>query len=390
MRATLQSIFKIGYAAYRRAFWVPAYIHKAAWSIMNCRTARLGGHRQVCPDGHFERNHYNSCGHRMCPQCAFLRVQKWLVRQRERLLACMHYHIIMTVPHDLNPLWRLNPQAMGEIYFRAVRETLFALLGDDKFMGARPGIIAALHTGTKTLALHPHIHCLVTGGGIKDGEWVKCKKKILLPYRVVSNLFRGKVRAFTLEALDKGRLMLPEGSRLQAWKNELNRLGRVKWSVRVMERYSHGRGVMSYLARKVRGGPILNSRIISVSEKSVVFHVDRDAGETMSLTPFEFIERYIQHVLPTGFISVRNWGLYSNSARAGDFAQCRSFFGQPEYECDAAVPGWEEVLSGSLPDGGYRVMSCPVCGKFLEMRPLREAVVFCASRAPPGEMDCAA
>ena len=279
---------------------------------------------------------------------------------------------------------------MGAIYFRAARETLFALLGDVKFMGAWPGIIAALHTSTKTLLLHPHIHCLVTGGGIKGGEWVKCKKKILLPYRVVSNLFRGKVRAFTLKALDDGRLILPEGSRLQAWKNELNRLGRVKWSVRVMDRYAHGRGVMSYLARKLRGGPILNSRIISVSEKAVVFHVDRDSGETMRLTPVEFISRYLQHVLPPGFISVRSWGLYSNSARQGDFAICRSLFGQPEYEGDESAPGWEDVLSGCLPDGGFRVMSCPVCGKPLAILPLRETVVFCVSRAPPGEMDVAA
>ena len=305
-------------------------------------------------------------------------------------MACDHYHIILTVPHELNPLWRLNPQVMGEIYFRAARETLFALLGDVKFMGARPGIIAALHTSTKTLALHPHIHCLVTGGGIKAGEWVKCKKKILLPYRVVSKLFRGKVRAFILKALDDGRLILPEGSRFQAWKDELNRLGRVKWSVRVMEKYSHGHGVMSYLARKLRGGPISNSRIISVSEEAVVFHVDRAAGVTLSLTPFEFIERYLQHVLPPGFISVRSWGLYSNSARSGDFAICRSFFGQPEYERDEPTPCWEDVLSGSLPDGGYRVRSCPICGKSLEIRPLRETVVFRPSRAPPGELDVAA
>ena len=312
------------------------------------------------------------------------------------MLACDHYHIIMTVPHELNPLWRLNPQVMGGIYFRAARETLFALLDDVKFMGARPGIIAALHTSTKTQMLHPHIHCLVTGGGIKDGEWVKCKKKILLPYRVVSNLFRGKVRAFILKALDVGRLMLPEWSRLQAWKTELNRLVRVKWSVRVMDRYAHGRGVMSYLARKLRGGPILNSRIISVSEKAVVFHVDREEKLTLSLTPFQFIRRYLQssfvkttadlrHVLPPGFISVRSWGLYSNSARSGDFAICRSFFGQPEYERDEPTPCWEDVLSGSLPDGGYRVRSCPICGKSLEIRPLRETVVWCVPRAPPGE-----
>lgn len=230
----------------------------------------------------------------------------------------------------------------------------------------------------------------MTGGGIKDGAWVKCKKKILLPYRVVSNLFRGKVRAFTLKALDEGRLMLPKGTRLQAWKNELNRLGRVKWSVRVMEKYSHGHGVISYLARKLRGGPILNSRIISVSEKAVVFHVDREEKLTMSLTPFQFIARYLQHVLPPGFISVRNWGVYSNSARRGDFAICRKLFDQPEFVSDEKPMEWPDVLAECLPASAPRIWACPVCGKTLVARPLTATVVFRATRAPPGELDRAA
>lgn len=124
MRPTLQSIFSVAYSAYRSAYWQPDYINKTAWNIMNCRAARLGGHLQVCPDGHFQRNHYNSCGDRVCPQCAFLRIQRWYSKQRERLLACDHYHIIMTVPHELIPLWRLNPRSMAAIYFRAARETL--------------------------------------------------------------------------------------------------------------------------------------------------------------------------------------------------------------------------------------------------------------------------
>ena len=390
MKPTIQSIFSIAYEKYRSSNWVPNHIHKAAWNIMNCRTARLGGHRQVCPDGHFERNHYNSCGHRICPQCAFLRIQRWYVKQRERLLACDHYHIVMTVPHELNILWRLNPYAMGKIYFRAARETLLTLLGDKKFMGAKPGIIAALHTSTRTLALHPHVHCLVTGGGIKNAEWVKCKKKILLPFKVIAKLFRGKVRDFTQKALAKGSLFLPKGSRLQEWKDELNRLGRVKWRVRVMEKYSHGKGVISYLARKLRGGPILNSRIISVTENAVEFHVDREKNLTMSLPPVEFISRYLQHVLPPRFISVRSWGIYSNSARKGDFAICRKLFGQPEFVRDEKSMEWTDVLAACLPANAPRVWVCPVCGKKLVDRPLQESVIFNTSRDPPDRMDRAA
>ena len=265
IKNTVQSVFLIGYAAFNQAYRLPNNVRKAAWNILNCRTATLGGHRQVCPDGHFERNHYNSCKHRICPQCAFLQVQKWLKKQTKRLLDCDHYHVILTIPHELNPLWRLNNKTMANLLFRCAYDTLFELLGDPKYLGAKPGIMASLHTWTKTLLLHPHIHCLVTGGGIINGKWIACKNDFLLPFRVVRDLFRGKVCAAVLEALENESLILPEGNRPQQWKNLLNKLGRKKWNARVMDKYSHGRGVVSYLARYVRGGPISNSRIVSVN-----------------------------------------------------------------------------------------------------------------------------
>jgi hypothetical protein len=191
---TLQAIFQAAYPAYEQTHPLPSYVRKAARAIMQCRTAALGGHVQACPDGHMSRIWDNSCRHRSCPQCAYLQTERWLALQRARLLACDHYHVIFTLPHDLNPLWLANVPVMSTLLFQAVRDTLVELLADPKYLGAQPGIIAALHTWSQTLVLHPHVHCLVTGGGLPPaGQWGAVRHGFLLPARVVMAVFRGKM-----------------------------------------------------------------------------------------------------------------------------------------------------------------------------------------------------
>jgi hypothetical protein len=163
---TLQTIFQDAFPAYEQTHPLPPHVRRAARAIMQCRTAILGGHVQACPDGHMARVWYNSCRHRACPQCAYLQTERWLAFQQARLLACDHYHVIFTLPHELNPLWLANVPVMTTLLLQAVRDTLGALLADPKYLGAQPGIIAALHTWSQTLVLHPHLHCLVTGGGL--------------------------------------------------------------------------------------------------------------------------------------------------------------------------------------------------------------------------------
>src|SRR5215468_3041937 len=150
----LQTIFQDAFPAYEQTHPLPAHVRRAARAIMQCRTAALGGHVQACPDGHMSRIWYNSCRHRSCPQCASLQTERWLILQRVRLLACDHYHVIFTLPHELNPLWLANVPVMSSLLFQVVRETLGTLLADPKYLGAQPGIIAALHTWSQTLLLH--------------------------------------------------------------------------------------------------------------------------------------------------------------------------------------------------------------------------------------------
>src|SRR5256886_12042340 len=183
---TLQDISCEGYPESERTHALPAHVRRAARAIMQCRTAALGGHVQACPDGHIARVWYNACRHRSCPQCASLQTERWLTLQQARLLACDHYHVIFTLPHDLNPLWLANVSVMTTLLFQAVHDTLRTLLADPKYLGAQPGIIAALHTWSQTLVLHPHVHCLVTGGGrTSDGPRKAVRHGVLLPARVV-------------------------------------------------------------------------------------------------------------------------------------------------------------------------------------------------------------
>jgi hypothetical protein len=272
---TLQTIFQDALPAYEQTHPLPAHVRKAARAIMQCRTAALGGHIQACPEGHVTRVWYNSCRHRSCPQCTYLQTERWLTLQQARLLACDHDHVICTLPHALNPLWLAKGPVMSALLFQTVRDTLPTLLADPKYLGAPPGIIAALHTWSQILVLHPHRHCLVTGGGrTPAGTWVAVRNGFLLPMRVVMAVFRGKMVDALRPTCARGALVLPEPMRPQQCVNLLNRLGhptKTRWNVRIMERYRHGAGVVTYLARYLRGGPIKNARLVAWEGDSVTF-----------------------------------------------------------------------------------------------------------------------
>jgi hypothetical protein len=365
---TLQSIFQIGYEAFESGRGLPRHVSAAARAIVACRTALLGGHIQACPDGHYQRQWYNSCKHRICPLCAWIQIERWLLKRKARLLACDHYHGIFTLPHELCDLWLSNVKAMTDLLFRAVRDTLFELLGDEEYLGGLPGMILALHTWSQTLILHPHVHCLITGGGLRaGGEWRFIDNGFLLPVRVVMSKFRGKILAYLDKAIEDGKVDLPEGMSPQRWKNLKNKLGRVKWNVNIRQRYEHGNGVLSYLGRYVRGGPISNERIISCEDGKVKFRY-RVNGEgsgskkrdTMTLAVEQFIGRYLLHVPERLSKLVRYYGLY-NPHKEADLEKCMECFDQ-ELPQEEEFLDWQSYCEGR---GEEHPELCPVCGKRL-------------------------
>ena len=258
---------------------LPAHVRKAAPRDHAVPDGGAGGHVQACPDGHVSRIWYNSCRHRSCPQCAYLQTERWLALQRARLLACDHSHVIFTLPHDLNPLWLANVPVMTTLLFQAVRDTLCTLLADPRYLGAQPGILAALHTWSQALVLHPHVHGLVTGGGLTpEGQWKAVRQGFLLPARVVMAVFRGKMLEAIRQAYAREDLVLPEGMRPHPFLNLLGRLGhpgKTPWNVRIMERYRHGAGVVTYLARYLRGGPLKNARLVAYDGDCVASPIAR-------------------------------------------------------------------------------------------------------------------
>jgi hypothetical protein len=370
---TRQTIFQDAFPVYEQTHPLPAHVRRAARAIMPCRTAALGGHVQAGPDGHLSRIWYNSCRHRSCPQCASLQTERWLALQRARLLACDHDHVIFTLPHDLNPLWLANVPVMSGLLFQAVRATLVELLADPKYLGAQPGILAALHTWSQTLGLHPHVHCLVTGGGLSaDGQWKAVRHGFLLPVRVVMAVFRGKLLAAIRQALARAELVLPEVIRPQQMLHLLTRLGhprKTTWNVPIRERYRHGVGVVTSLARSLRGGPLKNARLVAYDGERVTFTCrarreeaadDRPAAPRMTLPVADFLQRWLLHVPVPQTRVVRSYGL-DHPTQAEALAGCRAALGQPPVEAPAPLD-WQTVCAQR---GDAHPERCPACGQLL-------------------------
>jgi hypothetical protein len=370
---TLQQIFQDAFPAYEPTHPLPAHVRRAARAIMQCRTAALGGHVQACPDGHRSRIWYNACRHRSCPQCASLQTERWLALQQARRLACDHSHVLFTLPHARNPLWLANVSVMSTLLFQAVRATLCDLLAAPQYLGAQSGILAALHTWSQPLVLHPHVHCLVTGGGLTaEGQWQAVRNGFLRPARVVMAVFRGKLLAASRQAWAREDLVLPDGLRPQQLLNLLRRLGhprKTKWTVRIMERYRHGAGVGTSLARYLRGGPIKHARLVADDGARVTFlhrarQEEADGGrasaQRMTFPVADFLQRWLLHVPTPQTRVVRSYGLY-HSTKADALAGCRAALGPPPMEVPVALD-WQTVCAQR---GDAHPERCPACGQRL-------------------------
>lgn len=376
MDVTLQNIFAESFSTYASNRSLPYKYYKAANAIINCRTPIMGGYDYRCEDGHEHHPHYHSCKHRSCPLCNTLPKAKWIEKQKGRLLACDHYHVIFTLPHELLALWRFNTRWFSDSLFQACRDTLITLLQDDRHLGALPGILMSLHTWGRNLSPHPHMHCLVTGGGLdKTGHWRDVRYDYLLPVAVIRALFKGKLLARLWNALKSDELTLPPYMARGDIQRLLRKLNEKKWNAHIRERYQHGHGVMLYLSNYVKGGAISNQRIMAVMGQQIKIqykdHRD-DKTKSMVLKQNDFIERVLWHVPETGQHTVRQYGLYAYQARLKR-NQCRSQFGQ-EPEQDAQEPlGWRQFLKTV---GRKSKVTCSKCGKAL----IRWAVIHPVGR----------
>lgn len=369
MALTVQAILQEHFQAFAETHPLAPYQRDAARQLRDCRTAALGGHWRSCPQGHVHTPHYNSCHHRSCPLCAALARERWLDAWKERLLDCPHSHSTLTTPQELIPLWRYNKKRFADLLFHAGTDTLRELLADAKYLGALPGLLAGLHTWGQQQQIHLHLHVLVTWGGLNaEGQWVQPRRRCLLPRQVLMEKFRGKFLASLRKALERGELVLPPDQSLAQTQSLLNRLGRVVWNAKIFDPYEHGRGVATYLARYLKGGPLSNGRLLDCRAGVVRFwyrdNRDRDEGETrgrrkiLSLAVDQFLARLLEHVPPPGLQTVRAYGLYASSKHP-QRALARAQRGQAAEPVGRPKLQWWELCERL----GLQVQRvCPVCG----------------------------
>ena len=361
METSVQQIFHNAFPAYSKCRPLPMDHLKAAFAFMTCRTAAQGGHVQACPDGHMQGIWYNSCKHQSCPQCNKIGVEQWLRAQKEKLIDTSHHHLVFTIPHDLNELWIRNSSLMTDLLFRATSETLKTLLKSQTYLGAETGFILSLHTWGRNLSLHPHIHCLITDGGLNHkGEWIQPVKKCFLPFRVVMQLFRGKLCAFLRE--DIHQLILPPDMSEQLVHNLLNKLGRTDWKVYIPQKYDYATGVAIYLSRYVKGGPIHNHQLKREGDNIVLSYTSHKTKtrETISFTHETFIKRLLIHVPSHGKRVIRTYGLYAASC-IDKLNKARAAHKQKPAKKPLKLD-WREYLEST---GQAEKGLCPTCKKRL-------------------------
>ena len=339
-------------------------------AIVRCRTAALGGHVEQCNACGHQRVWYNSCRNRHCPKCQSLARAEWLEDRQSELLTTPYFHVVFTLPEPIAEIACQNKTVVYGILFRAAAKTLRTIGADPKHLGAELGFFTVLHTWGQALLHHPHLHCVVAGGGLSaDGNrWIACRRNFFLPVRVLARLFRRLFLESLEKAFDAAKLsffgaLAPLRHR-RVFLSHLRPVRKSKWVVYAKPPFAGPEQVLAYVARYTHRIAISNDRLIGIDEGKVRFrwkdYRNGNRLKTMALTANEFIRRFLLHVLPEGFQRIRYYGFLGNRCRQEKLARCRQLLAMPQPEpsaCDAAADyrdRYEEITGTSLTE-------CPAC-----------------------------
>jgi hypothetical protein len=338
-------------------------------AIEICRTEALGGHVERCDDCAHMRVAYNSCRNRHCPKCQWSAAQRWIEARAAELLPVPYFHVVFTLPAALAAIAFQNKARVYGLLFQAAAETLTTIAGDAKHLGAEIGLTAVLHTWGQNLDHHPHVHCIVPGGGLSPdrGRWVACRPGFFLPVRVLSRLFRRLFLEGLASAFDAGQLQffgeliaLKERGAFLAY---LAPCRRQEWVVYAKQPFAGPAQVLAYLARYTHRVAIGNSRLVELTDEHVRFRWkdyranDRTKGKVMTLAAGEFMRRFLMHVLPDGFHRIRHYGLFANGHRVENLALCRE-------RLDVSMPSADSggIGNGDQSKAPVEPPPCPCCG----------------------------
>ena len=352
---------------------------RGAWCVATCRTIHQGFHVRSCTEGHYRGSpSYNSCRHRGCPQCGWAATQRWIERRAAQVPACNHVHTVWTIPDVFDLLWEYNRAPFTNLMFRAMWETVQTLMSDPQWCGALPGVVAVFQSWGDYLQRHPHIHALVTAGGVDSrGVWHEPTHSFVLCARVAMALFRGKMRAFIREGLADGSLVCPPGTDTAQWQREADRQGLRKWNVHVQPPYSETGHVIRYIGAYLRRSPLSEKRVTSYDGDTIVIehrHPDKHTATDFTLPARECVQRLLLHMPEPHLHTSRLYGLYHPSARKRLDA-ARAHFHQAPVLAPAPETA-AETFARARPSTPPPV--CPICG-----RPLRVRVVIHGGQSPP-------
>jgi len=356
-------IFRTHGEVYRRGHVLSPDQQKVMRAVEACRTEVLGGHLDVCDRCGHSRPSYNSCRNRHCPKCQSLVGARWVEERMERLLPIHYFHVVFTVPASLRPVFRRNQRAMYKLLFDAASKTLLTLGDDEKRLGAELGLTAVLHTWTRELEYHPHLHCIVTGGGLSpDGAtWVSARRKYLFPVKVLSRLFRGIFLDGLARAVKAGEIRV-DGINVSALVDSLYQ---IDWVVYAKRPFGGPEHVLKYLGRYTHRVGISNQRLQSLDDNGVTFATKN--GRTITLAPAEFIRRFLLHVLPPGFVKIRHYGLWAAGNVSTRLAAARALLPSdpppPEPTDIEHLAGEIEWQVRLLRLTGIDITRCPRCGE---------------------------
>ncbi len=368
-KITLADIVRRHGEAFRERHPLPPEQHKALNAILNCRTAALGGHVDRCNACGGEVILYNSCRHRHCPTCQALSQARWLEARAAELLPVEYFHVVFTLPHELNPLVGYNPKLIYNLLFQAAWETIHTLGRDRKRLAGEMGMLAVLHTWSQRLMQHPHLHCIVPGGALDGKTWHACKKGFLFPVRVMSKYFRGCFVRLLRRAYEEHQLTL-QGSAAQwvdpaCFRTLLDQIMAKPWCVYCKRPFHGAKGAVAYLAKYVHKTAIANDRILSC-ENAVVSFKWRDSSnhhqsKTMALQVDEFLRRFLMHLLPSRFMRIRTFGFMANAQKGKRLPEILASLGQPDLEKKQKKRESTESLMQRIT--GIDITLCPYCKK---------------------------
>ena len=335
MTVKLQDVFREHLPPYQTNHGLTRQQHKAAQAILGCRTGAYGGRVEQCSDCDHTRILYNSCSNRHCPQCQGLAKERWIDARSEDLLPVSYFHVVFTLPEELQVVVLQNQELLYNLLFQSVSQTLLELAADPKYLGAQIGFTTVLHTWGQNLLFHPHLHCIIPNAGLAPGgHFQEGRKEFFLPIRVLAKLFRGKFMAGLQKLFDAGKLQFHGSIRhLQAtayfttWRHKLYQKD---WVVYSKQAFSGPEAVIAYLGRYTHRIAISNHRILAMDAQTVTFEwFDyRDSQKkTMTLPAEEFLRRFLLHVLPHRFMRIRHYGLQANRNRKTKLKRCQRLAG---------------------------------------------------------------